>query len=108
MDRENLFSAREGYRAIDDALKVEELDERGRNRLWSALIQRLETQRSHTNEVSRSKQRTFRTFWCDYAANRQDTIHWKWERNLKRLRQWYEQAYWFEIFDLLEIAAQSL
>lgn len=108
MDRESLFSAREGYKEVDDALKVGELDERGRTRLWSALIKRLEDSEYHTSNVSSGKRETFRSFWCEYLAHRRDAIATKWTDNLQWLRRWYEQASWFEIFDLLEIAAQSL
>ena len=108
MKREKLFSFRKGYEEIDDALKLERLDDRGRNRLWSTVYKHLSDGERHTNNVDPIKRLAFEEFWCTHLANPRDRLEFVWQDNVKFLRNWCERAVWYDVFNLLEILAQYL
>ena len=100
------FSQRVGKTPIRSALQAEEMDDDLRAGLWNCFqIAFVEDMQNVGNDV---KVVFFQRMWCNFFKRPIDAVEREhpW-RNLKRVREWFFNAEWHQVYDFIEYFAQE-
>ena len=116
-----LFSYRQGYKKLRDAIQIDSVDEATRNLLWSALCEfywnriSVEYVQFHGStgrffyESRNNEYRSFfRNYWLYYLRNPIDTFDDNWTSFKLTMREHFFSCKWYELFDYLEFVYANI
>lgn len=108
-----LFSQRKGLKPIKNVMQIDSMDKDLRNSLWSALLIHYWEYMKHKYSLSSEGRKVFRDdiitlceiLWMGYFKSPIDTLSIHWEEIYKRLRTYFFECKWFEVYDFIEFVA---
>lgn len=104
------FSQRKGLRSVKSIIQKDSMDEDLRTGLWNAFqIVVLEKLDDLYDSISESpRKHLFRMLWLNFFKYPLDSLDDYWEITRRRIRDWYFEAEWYDIYDFIEFIAQNL
>jgi hypothetical protein len=101
------FSQRISKTPIRQSLQVESIDDDLKNAIWSLIFELCFTDLGEwVTGCTDSQQRFFKYLWRSFYKLPIDTMHYKADKVVQHVRDWYFRAEWYEIFDLIEAICQ--
>jgi hypothetical protein len=112
------FSQRHGYTPVKNAIQLESIDNDLRNALWSVLTlhywdtvqwnsARLNQHRFLSNIGNERMQVFCQRLWLYFFKRALDTLPDDWDDVYSRLRKFFFEAKWYEVYDFIEFVAQE-
>ncbi len=112
------FSQRYGYTPVKSALQIESIDAELRNALWSVVklhywdVVRwsddiLNSRRLLSNYGNENIQALCQRLWLHFFKQPLDTLPNDFEEVYGRLRKYFFESKWYEVYDFIEFLAQS-
>ena len=112
------FSQRYGYTPVKSAVQLESIDEELRNSLWSVLKLRywdivqwndeiLNARRLLTNYGNEHIFAFCQRLWMDFFKKPLDTLPNDFDEVYGRLRKFFFECKWYELYDFIEFVAQE-
>jgi len=104
-----LFSQRKGIKPVKSVMQVDYMDDDLRNRLWNALCVYYWDRVPKWESISRYEWLDLLTtkIWDMYLKQPIDTIGYQWYETLGKIRDYYFQCDWNEVYDLTEFVANN-
>jgi len=113
-----LFSERQGYKSVKEAIQSESMDSDLRNSLWNGL------QIFYFNNIKSSQRGMyvgyyinsrnnkefyflFATLWMNYFKKPIDSLPGSWKNIKKIIKDYYFECEWFEVYDFIEFIAKN-
>lgn len=109
-----MFSQRYGYKPMKEVIQKESIDEVLKNKIWSLLTSLYWSKIKQVpyssycsiNSSSNSNLKTLtQRLWYSYFNEPIDTIDDDWDSVLRFIRNYFYNAMWYEVFDLIEFIA---
>ncbi len=105
------FSERMGFKPIRDVVQKDSMDDALRTSLWNALVKNYWSELSDGLGVqgmnNAASERT-NAMWRDYFRWRLDKLPPSWSTVKERVREYYEQCAWYEVYDFVEFIVNSV
>jgi len=102
------FSERAGYMTPRTVLQLEMMDGPLRNGIWSVLHERFFSQGVHNHSTSSAGYYPlWQGIWRDFFKRAIDTLPTWFGQAHTELRDWFFEAEWYEVYDLVEFVAHS-
>jgi hypothetical protein len=111
------FSLRYGYKTARESIQIEGMDQPLRNGLWSLLELHVWRSVRQSGEVyigyyisERSNPEHYKLalrLWLHYFKEPVDHLSLEWEPVLKKLKRYFFEAQWFEVYDFIEFVAAN-
>lgn len=104
------FSERYGYKKAREAIQIDSIDLTLRNSLWSILnvsvwdhVYRSATYGGAYLSIGNDEiRRLCRSLWFDYFKEPLDTLLDDWAMILSKLRKYFFECHWYELYDFME------
>ena len=103
------FSQRKGLRPIKSIIQKDSMDQDLKAGLWNALqLVVLDKVDNHSWISETPYQQLFRVLWFGFFKYTLDNLNDYWETTRRRIREWYFEAEWYDVYDFIEFIAQNL
>ena len=103
------FSERYGFKAVKDQIQKDKIDRDLKNSLWNTIFitylnpNRLKNEKSYSDWLWDLSKK----LWFDFLKNNIGGLKMKPYEFVNQLYNYYQDASWFEIYDLIEFIAQN-
>ena len=109
------FSEKYGFKSVKDSIQIDSIDGPLRNRLWSLLkVLCWDKCRNRSSVdgvcyIGNNKHHGIlcERLWFFYFKKPADTLDNKWAAVLKKLRQYFFECQWYEVYDFIEFVANN-
>lgn len=103
----NLFSHRKGLKPVCKTMQTGDVDEELRNGLWNALVVCYWNPFNDFDLTRSDLYGLFQMYWHSYFKDPLDTLPWKFEMAKHRVRKYFFECPWNEVYDLIEFTANN-
>lgn len=107
----NTFAQRHGYRPIRQAIQFESMDDALRFALWDTLriaLDSFDSNAFYYREYRDPGVELFYAIWSEYFHQPTDTVPKVLSDAVKKLREYFFKAEWFDVLSLIEFVADNL
>lgn len=97
------FSERHGYKPVRDVVQRESIDDDLRIGLWNVMEVVFWADRREWNREQPGGPKDIAIpIWVNHLKERIDTIPFSWQRTIDRLRSYFFECQWYEVYDFVE------
>jgi hypothetical protein len=102
------FSERKGLKKVRTEMQVNSIDGALRTRLWNVLDYFYWKNRiRYSNDIEVDDRIYFTRLWHNYFKNPVDTLTFEWHSDLMKVRDYFFQCEWNEVYDIIEFTANA-
>jgi len=109
------FSERYGYKPIREIIQIESIDEPLKNGLWSLLKIHVWDHVHYTSGMyggyflsnNEDHYKLCERLWFDYFKKPLDQLDGDWKKVLEKLRRYFFESEWYELYDFIEFIANN-